>query len=355
MLSRMTKRIHHFTTINQVTTCLLAGIGGALFFALNLPLPWMLGAMFVVLIAAMFKAPVESPERVRPYTVAVIGVMLGSGFTTETFDQLTQWSLSLMFLTICVALQAAAAGVFYTKVGRMSPVTALFSAMPGGVVEMMEIGRRYGGNERTIILSHAARIVLVIAMIAFWFRVVLGYEVSGVAPLGKGSTGPIDFLILIACGVVGSVAALRLSLPAPTFLGPMLCSAMAHMAGWTAGSPPVWLVICAQVLLGSIVGGRFVGVAPRFVLRAFALSAVATVMMLAITIGLAQVLQELLHQTPEQILLAYAPGGLTEMSLVSLSMGADVAFIATHHLFRVILLLTIAGSLLAWIAAKIMR
>ncbi len=348
MISQVTKII----TLNQALTCLLAAVGGVIFAALNLPLPWMLGAMAITLVAAMFGVPLQAPEKLRPYTVAVIGVMLGAGFTTETFDQLAQWSVSLIFLTVCVAAQAAIVGVFYVRVGRMSPVTALFAAMPGGVVEMMEIGRRYGGDERAIILAHGARIVMVIAMIAFWFRVVLGYEVSGVAPLGKGQTGLIDLGILVACGVMGSIAGLKLSLPAPTFLGPMLFSAAAHMLGWTEGSPPVWLIVCAQVLLGSIVGGRFVGVAPRFVFRAFGLSAVATVMMLAVAIGMAQVLQGMLQQTPEQILLAYAPGGLTEMSLVSLSMGADVAYIATHHLFRVILLLSIAGSVLAWIASR---
>ncbi|WP_283401485.1 AbrB family transcriptional regulator [Aliiroseovarius halocynthiae] len=340
---------------SQALTCLLAAVGGAVFAVLNLPLPWMLGAMAFTLVAAMLKVPVQAPEKLRPYTVAVIGVMLGSGFTTQTFDHIPQWSLSLMFLSICVALQASVVGLFYVKAGQMRPVTALFSAMPGGVVEMMEIGKRYGGDERTIVLIHAARIVLVIAMIAFWFRVVLGHDVSGVAPLGKGHSTLTDLAILFACGVIGSIAGLGLSLPAPTFLGPMVLSAAVHMLGWTTGSPPVWLIICAQVLLGSIVGGRFVGVAPRFVLKAFGLSAVATVMMLAIAIGLAQALHGVLQQTPEQILLAYAPGGLTEMSLVSLSMGADVAFIATHHLFRVILLLSIAGSLLAWIAGLLTK
>lgn len=354
-LKTLQKHLIQNVTPQHILTCALAAIGGLVFATLNLPLPWMLGAMAATLCAALLKAPIQSPERLRPYTVAVIGVMLGAGFTTETFDQLAQWSVSLLFLTLCVALQAGVVTVLYMRLGRMDAVTALFAAMPGGVVEMMEIGKRYGGDERAIVLAHGARIVLVIALIAFWFRIVLGYEVSGVAPLGKGHTGTSDLLILVACGLIGSLLGIKLSLPAPTFLGPMLLSAVAHMAGWTAGSPPSWLVICAQILLGGIVGCRFVGAAPRYVARAFGLSLVATIVMLTIAVGLSQILQSILHQTPEQILLAFAPGGLTEMSLVSLSMGADVAYIATHHLFRVILLLSLAGSLLAWIAGRLSK
>ena len=35
------------------------------------------------------------------------------------------------------------------------------------------------------------------------------------------------------------------------------------------------------------------------------------------------------------IWLAFAPGGLAEMTLISLTMGIDVAFVSTHHVIRV--------------------
>ena len=56
-----------------------------------------------------------------------------------------------------------------------------------------------------------------------------------------------------------------------------------------------------------------------------------------------------------QLLLAYAPEGLNEMSLVSLAIQADVAFVATHHLIRIIVLLALAGTVLAKIAASLNR
>ena len=35
------------------------------------------------------------------------------------------------------------------------------------------------------------------------------------------------------------------------------------------------------------------------------------------------------------ITLAFAPGGLAEMSLVAIGIGQDVPFVATHHLCRI--------------------
>lgn len=335
-------------------TVALGAAGGITFNALNLPLPWMLGALITTLVAALLRAPLQAPARLRPYVVAVIGVMLGASFSPETFAHVQGWLLSLGGLMISVAISALIVVPFYIRIGRMDPVTALFASMPGGLNEMMEVGRQYGGDDRAIILAHAARIVMTIALIAFWFRVVLGLEVGGVAPL-SGSAGLElrDALILIACGVFGSWAGLRLNLPAPTFLGPMLLSAAVHMGGLSASSPPGWSVIGAQVLLGTIMGCRFLGMPPARVLRAIGLSFGATAIMIAIALICAVLFHRAFGQTTEQVLLAYAPGGLTEMSLVALSMHADVAYIATHHMVRVVILLAVAPALLGRIAARI--
>jgi hypothetical protein len=52
------------------------------------------------------------------------------------------------------------------------------------------------------------------------------------------------------------------------------------------------------------------------------------------------------------LLLAFAPGGLVEMTLISLSLNIDIAFISTHHVFRVIFLLLAAPLIFLWIAPK---
>ncbi|MFM7446089.1 MAG: AbrB family transcriptional regulator, partial [Tabrizicola sp.] len=43
-----------------------------------------------------------------------------------------------------------------------------------------------------------------------------------------------------------------------------------------------------------------------------------------------------------QALLALAPGGLTEMGLIALAIHADVAFVALHHVARILVVLVLA-------------
>ena len=42
------------------------------------------------------------------------------------------------------------------------------------------------------------------------------------------------------------------------------------------------------------------------------------------------------------LLLAFVPGGIAEMGLVALALGQDVAFVSTHHVARVVLVIMLA-------------
>ena len=45
------------------------------------------------------------------------------------------------------------------------------------------------------------------------------------------------------------------------------------------------------------------------------------------------------------LFLALAPGGLAEMSIIALSFGTAAAFVSTHHIVRIILLVVIAPAI----------
>ena len=44
----------------------------------------------------------------------------------------------------------------------------------------------------------------------------------------------------------------------------------------------------------------------------------------------------------KQTILTFAPGGLPEMSLLALAMGADIAYVGTTHILRIILVIAAA-------------
>jgi len=320
----------------------IGAAGGALFHWLRLPLAWMIGAMCFTTVAAAAGAPIVMSQRLRGFMVAVLGVMLGSAFTPDLLDALVDWSGSLAALVLYVATATALTRLYYRKVAGYDPTTAYFAAAPGGLSEMIAVGTAFGGDERAISLSHGARILLIVLAIPFGFQIFGGYRPAGGSATLAAAVAPVDLLILGGCGVVGFVLAWRLRLPAAPLVGPMALSAAAHFAGLTASRPPAELIAVAQVVIGAGVGCRFAGIAVAQILRALALAVGATAILLVMTAGFAAALSGLGGASAPAVLLAFAPGGLAEMSLIALALGVDVAYVATHHVVRIFLIVALA-------------
>ena len=79
------------------------------------------------------------------------------------------------------------------------------------------------------------------------------------------------------------------------------------------------------------------------------LGAGAAVIMLLITLLFGGALNALTGYALVLLLLAFIPGGFTEMSLIALAMGVDPAFVVTHHSVRVFLVVLIALPAFTWL------
>lgn len=324
----------------------LGAAGGGLFYLLHLPLPWMLGALVATMTGSIARLPMVAPVAIRPAVIAVIGVLLGASFTPDLLAQALDWALSLALLAVYLGLSILLVMPWYRRIGGFDPVTAYFAGMPGGLAEMIELADGAGADVPRVILAQSLRIVTTVALIAVWFRWVQGYQVgSSAVRAGFADLGWADLGLLGIAALAGSWLGLRLRLPAPTLLGPMLLSAALHLTGLTHSAPPAELVIVAQVVIGTVLGCRFRGIPVSALIPAAGLSLGATVIMLALAVALSLGVQAVTGQSAEQVLLAYAPGGLTEMSLVALALHAEVAFVALHHVVRILLVIVSAPLL----------
>ncbi|MCQ4633541.1 AbrB family transcriptional regulator [Shinella sp. CPCC 100929] len=327
---------------------LIGTAGGAVFAYIRFPLPWMLGAMCACTAATLLRLPVRPVAAVRPFMTAIIGVLLGASFSPEQLASLTGWVPTLLGLVGYVLVCAVLVTPYFRLVAGMDLPTAFFSAMPGGVIEMMLVGEEKGGDGRTIALVHSARILFVVAavplIIAFLADVTIVTGASATR-LSIAETSIMSELLLAGCVVVGMVAGRILKLPARYLLGPMLISAAVHMTGATDFQPAAEVIILAQVVLGTLIGCRFAGVPPKRIGVILLVSAGSVTIMLAIALFFAMGLAVVSPYGLEAILLAYSPGGLNEMSLVALAMDLEVAFVSGHHIVRVILVVALAQLL----------
>ena len=323
----------------------LGAAGGWSFARLQLPLPWMLGPMTVCTVAALFRAPIAAPAVVRPPMTMVIGVLLGAGFTPAVVAQLPSWIPTILGLIAFIAVCGFACVTYFRIVAGFDRVTAYFSGMPGGLVEMVLLGEERGGNARTIALIHSARILLIVMTLPFIVQWLEGVRLGARPPFGVSilDTPWYGELWLVATAIAGAIVGDLLRVPAKYLLGPMLVSALVHILGLSDFKPPQEIVIAAQLVLGTTIGCRFLGTPPREILRVLLVSLGSTAILIAITLGFGYLIARVSSFGAIPLILAYSPGGLAEMSLVALALHIEVAFVAAHHVIRVFLVMVGAG------------
>lgn len=323
---------------------LIGATGGALFFWLDLPLPWMLGSMLATTVASFAGAPVALPRPLRNGFVLIIGVMLGSAFTPAMLASMPGWTAGIAVLALYVPVTTVLGYVFFRQVGGFGKVDSFFSAAPGGLNEMVMVGESYGGDMRRIALVHTVRILIVVFLVPFYFRY---FTDSYSAAARANAFAPLsidldDALILAAAGVSGWAVGRLLRLPAYQLIGPMVVSGAVHLMGFTASKPPFYLVAIAQVVMGSAIGCRFTGVRFATVSRTLVIGAAATVMLLGATAVFSFAFQNFVPVAPAALTLALSPGGLAEMTLVALALAVDSAFVSCMHIVRITFVIVVA-------------
>jgi len=341
---------HSHLTWRMIWTLCLAAMGGAVFSLLNLPLPWMLGAMVATMVAALLRVPMGRTQSMRPPFAAILGVTLGANFQPAAFFQNGSSLLMLAVLTmVSTILCGMAAYQYLHRMAAFDPITAYFAAMPAGLQEMTMAGGRAGGDERHIALIHAARVCLLVLIIplayAYWFHTDSQTQKMLFRQGGDGIT-LLDWLWFAVFAILGWFLGKRLKLPNAAMIGPLLLSALFHLGGWMTAMPPSWLIIFAQIAIGSALGSNFIGSNWKIVWQSLrhGLALVPILIMIcAMVVLLASFVTNI---EPSVLFLALAPGGVTEMSLIAFSLHAEVVLVISSQLLRILLVNLGASSLL---------
>lgn len=326
----------------------LGVLGGSVFTLLGTPMPWMLGPLFACLLASLFSVPLESPVSFRAPMTAMIGVMMGAGYSPALFGQIGSWWATILGLVVFMAVAGAACVTYFRFVAGYDFKTAYFCGMPGGLVEMVMLGDQSGADMRKVALIHAARIVFTVFSIPFVVQWLEGGDIA---------TGTIDSISLmemdpgafgwLAFTLVGGLLLGRyVKMPARYLMGPLIVSVFVHITGLSNFKAPWELVVIAQLVLGTTIGCRFAGSRTREILGILLISVGSTIILLSLSIGAALIVSNLTQYSLTELLLAYSPGGLAEMGLLALALHLEVALVSTHHILRIFFVVFGASTLM---------
>lgn len=331
-----------------LVTIAAGAAGGLLFFALNLPLPWVLGSLAAsALVARLSVFRPELPPNWRSLAMVAIGTMLGTGFTQDVVARSGSWAVSLVAMSLLSLGFCLMAYTTFRRWSDMSPQTALFAAMPGGLSVVSMLAEEYRAETNRVILCHTARLIVLLVTAPVVIQAFSGIDLADANGAVLHAVEPLDpfrhgllFLVAAASGLV----ARRLRLPSGMLLVPLLSSALLHATGMLTVHVPPLLSVLAQVAIGSGVGARFAQYSGGQVVRDGWLAALVGVGLAAGSLAAAFLVAPIAGEEVAPLFLAYLPGGAPELGVVALALMIDPAMVAAHHVLRVFLIIAVLPS-----------
>ncbi|MEO1291313.1 MAG: AbrB family transcriptional regulator [Pseudomonadota bacterium] len=332
----------------------IGALGGLVAHWAHVPLAFMLGALFATIFASAAGAPVAASNRLRAAFLVLVGLFLGQSFEAGEAERMLSWPLSIAMAILYVPVASGLVFLFYERVAGWPRLSALFSAIPGGLSAVIMFSAALGADERDVALSQSLRIAIVVLTAPAIVFGVLGYVEPSLlhAEVTLLTLPEIGWLVL-GCGAAYAVL-VALGAPIPFLMAPLLGSAVVRLAGLVTGELPGWMVEVALVVTGSSIGCRFAGTSGRVLLTLALWTVAGTTLLMLIAAVFALVASHALGLDLLASMLAFAPGGVAEMCLIALALDADPAFVAAHHLARIVFILVLTPLFAVWVRRRML-
>ncbi len=328
------------------TPALIATATLAAFIAvrIGLPLPYLLGPLLASAVLAtslpwVLPDGYSFPGWLRMIFIAMIGLMIGAQVTPRLFADITRLAASLAALIVFVLTALLWNYSIFRRLGGYDRATAFYSSTPGGLYESIAMGEEAGADMPRLILQQFLRVILVVTLLPIGLSLWLGTPVgsAGGMTLSRGAVPLSALPLILLAGISGILMGRVLRLPAGQLTGPLAVAAVLSLSGWITLDIPQWLVNTAQIILGLALGLRFTGLGRALILRGLGLALLSVGGMMIIAAIIAMLLMPVSGEDFDVLLISFAPGGVTEMSLVALSLQANPAFVTLHHIIRILL------------------
>ena len=326
---------------------ILGAAGGFVAEKVGLPMPWMLGSLLITALTVSWEKRVlpdkyEFPPNFRKFFIAFIGIMIGTQVNWSLISQAPQMVPSLIIISIFVILAHASNFFIFNRIGGYDRSTAFFCGAPGGLMESISMGEEAGCDIRILTVQQFLRIIFVIMLVpilmSIWVGETLG-SASGIKlpVVYSNLTWMQNYLIVLITAILGLYIGPKLRLPAAHLMGPLFVAAAVNLTYSDPIYLPSFMIIISQVVVGVGLGSKFFGISKAILYRAAGLSFVSVITMLFIGLLLCLLVFPFTTLSFQVLLVSFAPGGVTEMSLIALSLSANPAVVTLHHLYRIIL------------------
>jgi membrane AbrB-like protein len=317
----------------------VAAVGVAVFKLLHLPLPWLLGPMSACLVAALAGVPMRGLKTLNDSMRTILGVAVGATLTPAVLATFPAMWPTLLLMPIMVACIGLIGIPYFQRYCGYDFPTAYYATMPGGLQDMIIFGEEAGANVKSVSLIHATRVMVIVFALPFLLIGIWDADLSN-PPGAPASSVPLDEMaLMVVCAFVGWRVADRVGLFGASILGPMIATAAVALAGGLQNRPPTEAIWAAQFFIGMAIGTKYAGITFAEVRRDLVAGLGFCLILIILTLIFVEAIYGMGLAPGMETLLAFAPGGQAELTVLALIVGGDVAFVVAHHVLRIVVVI----------------
>jgi uncharacterized protein len=329
-------------------TLALSAAGGGVAVLLGMPAGWIAGGLLAVAGASLAGVNTTFPQRLYDPVFLLLGIYAGTGVTHDTLHQMQTWPAS--FIILAFSLVAMMSGSYWWLRHRhgWEKNTALLASVPGALSQVVAAAEAIKADLKQVAIAQSLRLLILVETIPL-VALFIGHPDSP-ALADRPVAGPTALAAFLLTGTAFSLVLQRLQVPGGWVLGGLLGSASLILTDLVDARMPLFVSVPATISLVAIAGSRFrpgdLVLLPRIAGAALGSFAIAV----SIAVLGASLVTLLFGVNIIQTLLAFAPGALDALAILALQMNIDPAYVAAHHVVRLVALLIAVPIAVRWMA-----
>lgn len=313
-----------------------AWMGYQAFKFIGFPTAPLTGSAAAVTLVALAGLNVDLPVSVRNFIILILGANIGTAVTPTVLQGAILWPISLGILAVCVMAGLALSAWVLQRLFGFDRGTAVLASAPGHLSYVLTIAAETGRDVPAIAIIQTIRVLFLTLIVPPIITLTFGGSGVSFAPDSVMDVGAMLGLLVVSVPVALLLS--QIKVPAAWLIAGMIVSAVAHGADITPGGLPPAVSNAALVFLGALIGSRFAAAPAKVVMSYVLPGLVLTSLVIGVALAGVVIAVFLTGHTPALLIVAFAPGGVEAMAAIALSLGYNPAFVAAHHVFRLMVL-----------------
>lgn len=319
-------------------------------------LPWLFGAMVAtVIFQRLTRRDTGFKKWMGDVGIFIIGIEIGSTFTKETIIDMQDDVFNIVLLTLMVIILSLILARFFTKMTGCTYETAVLATTPGALSQMILMAEEEKRADLLLVtLTQMSRIVLVVILVPFIASVFSDGAPGIPDDIEPDLTSVLvpEMLILAAGAVVLTFVLKFLKFPVPVMIAPMIGVLVWNLSTDHTFALNVEFMYLAQVLFGIRVGIQISSLVSRLNRRMVVSMLVQNVLLILGTFMIVILFILFTEHNFNDLFLSAAPGGIGQIIIVAVEMGANIAMISSYHIFRIFFILLIVAPVINIILSR---